>query len=348
MFNGGDKALDYIPSRLEDVIREGAFEDHNNLMLNADMAIQPQPSGATNYPPLGWQLGSPVSGGFICQADAANGLFSGNGTLLKLYNTDEIFSDCFAPDAASVTQYQYDYIYKDTAKPIVLQVWIKAHATAGSDPVVIGIRDSVNVFESADIYPTGVWTSYFVYASSISDLSTGIQVYIRNTAGSANFCQFYVGGVQVHTGQTPIAWRPGNNHQEHDFTLVAGGALSAPSYPRIGALITSATAGVPVMGRVIGASWDIFEDTAPTVSDVDKWQLSISDETGAEALPALAVYDLPITEHAVSGCYTIPNANRPIIIAGEGQGARITQKITAVAGTPGQNGICNMKVYTLK
>ena len=102
------------------------------------------------------------------------------------------------------------------------------------------------------------------------------------------------------------------------------------------------------MGKVIGASWDIYEGTAPAGAHVDKWGLSISDQTGAEALSASAIYDLAINKHAMRGAYTIPNANRPIIAAGEEQGARITLKCMGVATTPGQDAIGNLKVYTIK
>ena len=348
MVNGGDKALDYIPSRFEDLIEQGglgygAEEEFKNLMLNADMAIQPAPSGAGDYPPLGWQLGSVVSGGFVCQADATNGLYSGNATLLKLYDNDEIFSDCFAPDVLACQPYLGKYV--------TFEIWIKAHGTPGTDPVTIGIQDTATMvsFQNSYVLPAAYASGNPIYVTALIDATwTNIHIYIRNTAGTANFCQFYLGGVSVHLGQVPIAWRPGANHQEHDFTLTAAGLLATPSYPRIGSIVTSATVGVPVKGKVIGASWDIYEGTAPTVSAVDKWQLSISDQTGAEALPALGVYDVALTKHCQQGCYTIPNANRPIMAAGEGTGARVTQKCTGVAGTPGQDAVIDMKVYTIK
>lgn len=345
MVNGGNKCLDYIPSNWENLISAGTYEEQRNLMLNADMAIHSPYSGAsaTRYAPFGWQLGSVLSANMECLSDSSNGLFSGNATLLKLYNGDEIFSDCFAPDTISSTQ----YFYRD----IEIQVWIKAHATPGNDPVILGIRDSGATWDIPCYFiPPASYVDglFYVRKATVPITTTGIQVYLKNNNGSASFCQFYLGGVLAHVGKAPTAWRPGNNHNIISTGYGNSTSLSAGAYVKHHAVTLTAVTAPPILGKVIGCHWGMSEDVAP-ITSADKLQLSISDNTGAEALPATGLSEIAATKHTGEGYYTIPNASRPIIEAGGLAGARVGLKISAVgAGGAGSGFVSVMNVYTLK
>ena len=340
--NLGKHSFSYQPSDEECGRISHLANKHHNLMLNADFSIFPVIySGGvaqTIYPPFAWQLKEAAGvKPAVCEPDTTNAQYGENCILLKLKNTNKIFSECFAPNTQTARRFW--------EQKLTFVVDILDHnTTPGTDPIKIYIRDSGGPQLSADITKamlnTTTYTRFYV-TKTIDAAATYIEVGIINTAGTTDNAEFYVGSVQCYTGDFQQEWQPGDYHKCYNLEYMLASDVVGTYFRHDGLVCSTAIAPV-IRGTIVGIDYNVNCGTAPddagSVHDI--FELCVAG--GLVTTAQLAV--LKTTTYGESQ-YTIPKTDIPTI--NSLPGAMVAGYCVSVATTPGTNTFMMANVWVI-